>query len=38
MEPSQKCRCRSTDDPAEGCHAIDFERIAEPEDEDPECE
>jgi hypothetical protein len=38
MKPSERCRCRPTADPREGCHAIDLEHIAEPEGEDLECE
>ena len=38
MRPSEACPCAPTEDPAEGCHGIDFERIAEPEGQDSECE
>jgi len=38
MQPSEACDCEPTDNPAEGCHGIDFERVREPEGEDPECE
>jgi hypothetical protein len=38
MQPSEACACAPTEDPAEGCHRLDFERITEPEVQDPECE
>ncbi len=38
MQPSDACPCAPTEDPTEGCHGIDFERIAEPEGQDAECE
>jgi len=38
MQPSEDCQCGPTEDPAEGCHGIDFERVAESEGQDPECE
>ncbi len=38
MQPSVGCPCEPTEDPAEGCHSIDFQRVAEPEGQDPACE
>jgi hypothetical protein len=38
MQPSEACPCQPTDNPAEGCHGIDFQRVREPEGQDSECE
>jgi hypothetical protein len=38
MEPSEACACAPTEDPAEGCHGVDLESVAEPVGEDLECE
>jgi hypothetical protein len=38
MHVPEDCTCAPTDNPAKGCHAVDFERVAEPEGEDPACE
>lgn len=38
MRPSDGCRCAPTENPAEGCYGLGFERVGEPEGEDLECE
>jgi hypothetical protein len=38
MHVPEDCMCAPTDNPAEGCHGIDFERVAEPDGGDPGCE
>jgi hypothetical protein len=38
MRAPEDCPCEPTDTPAEGCLGPDLERVAEPEDEDAECE
>jgi len=30
-QSSEACPCPPTEDPAESCHGIDFQRVAEPE-------
>jgi hypothetical protein len=36
--PPAACPCTPTDQPDEGCLAIEFPEVAEPDDEDAECE
>jgi hypothetical protein len=38
MRSSQDCLCAATGDPAEGCNLLDFDRVAEPDGQGPECE
>jgi hypothetical protein len=38
MASPEACECELATDPAEGCHAINFEHVREPQGEDPECE
>ncbi len=38
MRPPADCRCPATTNPAEGCLALDLERIREPDGDDPDCE
>jgi len=34
MQPPDACPCAPTEDPAEGCHRVDLQQVAEPEGED----